>query len=55
MVRHQAIGRADDAVGTAALRHQVAVKRIVAIFGEDRLPPVAALGDVMGQIRNDDP
>ncbi len=49
VVRHQAIGRADHAVGAATLRHQVAVERVAAFLGEQSLPPVAALRDMVRQ------
>jgi hypothetical protein len=48
MVGRQAIGPAGDGVGAAPPGHQIAIERVVARVDEQRLPPIAALGDVVG-------
>ena len=54
MVGHQAIGPAGHAIGAATLGHQIAIERVVARLDEQRLPPIAALGDVVGKVGDDD-
>ena len=54
VVRHQAIGPAGDAEAPAGFGEPVLVERIVAVLEENPLAAIAALGDVMGQARDDD-
>jgi hypothetical protein len=54
MVRHQTVSRADHAVKLQPFGEEVAVEREVRRLGENLHPAVAALGDVMGNVRKDD-
>ncbi len=54
VVGHQAISPAGDAVGAAALGEKIAIERVVARLGEQRLAAIAALGHVMRQAGNRD-
>ena len=52
--RHQAIGPYLDAGLDGLLGQEVAVYLVIAVLEEDRLAPVAALGDMVRQTRDDD-
>ena len=54
-VGHQAIAPHCNPRRPAALRHQCAIFGVVVRAEKDLLPPVAALGDVVRNLRNDDP
>jgi hypothetical protein len=54
MVGHQAIGPARDAIRSAALGKQIAIKRIITLLDKNRLSPIATLRDMMRRPRNDD-
>ena len=55
MVRHQAVAPHLDASDPATLRDQSTIFGIVILAEENRLPPVAALRNVMRNPRYDDP
>ncbi len=52
MIGREAIGPAGDAIGLAALGEEFAVERVVLGLDEDRLAPIAALGNVMRDAGN---
>jgi hypothetical protein len=54
VVGHQAPGEAADAAVGAGFAHQLQVGGIVLVAEEDRLAPVAALGDVMSDVGDDE-
>ena len=54
VVGHQAIGPARHGVEPASLGQQVAVQRLVARLRKQRLPPVAALRYMIGNVGDDD-
>jgi hypothetical protein len=54
VIGHQAIGPTFHAICLAALGHEIKVKRIVLIAQEKRLPPVAALRNMVREIGNRD-
>ena len=54
MVRHQAVGPNLDPRPFRSLREQIKIQRIVAIFKKRPLAPVAPLGYVMGNAREDE-
>ena len=54
VVGREAISPAGNAVEPASLRQKIAIKRIIARHREQRLAPIAALGDVVGDVRDDD-
>ena len=53
-IRPAAICPARNAVGLAALAHEIAIKRIVARFDKQILQPVAALRDMKKRVGNHD-
>ena len=55
VVGHQAIAPHCNPRRPAALRHQYAIFGVVVRAEKDLLLPVAALGDVVRNLRNDDP
>lgn len=55
VVGHQAIAPHRNPRRPAALRRQCAIFGVVVRAEKDLLPPVAALGDVVRNPRNDDP
>ncbi len=54
VVRQQAIGRADDAVKLQPLSDKIAIQRVIRRLGKDRHLTIAVLGDVMGNVGQDD-
>lgn len=54
MIWHQAVGPHFDACLSQLFGEKIAINLLIAIIEKDGLAPVAALGDVMGAIRDDD-
>jgi hypothetical protein len=54
VIGREAIGAAGDAIGPAALGEEIAIECVVLGLEKDRLAPIAALSDVMGDAENGD-
>ena len=54
VIGHQAIAPHRDALAPARLAEEIAVERVVVVGEEHPLAPGAALGDLMGQVGDDE-
>ena len=52
VIGHQTLGEAPNALRGAGVGDEVAIDGIILIAEEDRLAPIAALGDVVGDVGN---